>query len=283
MKKTKIFLAIIASMLMLWIANAASIDWVNTIDNKTVDVALSPEVKMPKWELKWDLRIVKDILIKDSVKDPVKKNKITLFLDKELKPNTFYTIISVWLAEWTIEFSLLDDVKWEYYNSNSMNEPKIIEKVNVVNPTTLELYYNYDIKNGLYDFKVLSELVMDNISSQWDNIVNVNLLTPLEASTLYMLMISSLKDAKGKDLDFNDLVYDFSTPSKLLDKAENKDENANVTASWNVTNNVQGNENLEDVALSTENVPETGPEIWITLLLTFFFAGFLVLYRTKRY
>jgi len=40
-----------------------------------------------------------------------------------------------------------------------------MEKVVIIDSKTIEVYYNYDLTSSLYEFKLLSELKVESISS----------------------------------------------------------------------------------------------------------------------
>lgn len=295
MKKIKILAMLIVSLLLFWNLNAFNVGGVDSIDKNTIKVVLSDDTKLEAINTK-DLKILEDLKIKESLKDSVEKNKITLFLEKELERNSNYSIISVWLAEWNIEFAILDNIIGEYKNLSTLKEERKIDKVNIVNSSTIELYYNYDIKEWSYDFKFLNELIIDEVKENTEakNTLDVNLLSLLNEDANYILMISS----DDEELELNDLLYDF----KFVNPEENTENTDNevIINEIDTENNVD-NENTEDnienkteeikeepkdkdlekVALDATTIPQTGPALWITLLLTFVIAWVFVL-RTRK-
>lgn len=295
MKKIKILAMLIVSLLLFWNLNAFNVGGVDSIDKNTIKVVLSDDTKLEAINTK-DLKILEDLKIKESLKDSVEKNKITLFLEKELERNSNYSIISVWLAEWNIEFAILDNIIGEYKNLSTLKEERKIDKVNIVNSSTIELYYNYDIKEWAYDFKFLNELIIDEVKENTEakNTLDVNLLSLLNENSNYILMISS----DDEELELNDLLYDF----KFVNPEENTENTDNevIINEIDTENNVD-NENTEDnienkteeikeepkdkdlekVALDATTIPQTGPALWITLLLTFVIAWVFVL-RTRK-
>lgn len=292
MKKIKILAMLIVSLLLFWNLNAFNVGGVDSIDKNTIKVVLSDDTKLEAINTK-DLKILEDLKIKESLKDSVEKNKITLFLEKELERNSNYSIISVWLAEWNIEFAILDNIIGEYKNLSTLKEERKIDKVNIVNSSTIELYYNYDIKEWAYDFKFLNELIIDEVKENTEakNTLDVNLLSLLNEDANYILMISS----DDEELELNDLLYDF----KFVNPEENTDneviineiDTENNVDNENIEDNIENkteeikeepkDKDLEKVALDATTVPQTGPALWITLLLTFVIAWIFVL-RTRK-
>jgi hypothetical protein len=148
----------------------------------------------------------------------------------------------------------------EFENQNYLNEEKIIEKVVVSDARTIELFYNYDIVNSNYDFKVLNELVTEDMYSSGNNVLEIKLNTPLEKLASYILMISSLQDIYGRELVFDEILYDFFTDDSLLDQNIITEEpvSQNVDEEIEFVGNIDENEdNLEEIALNAATVPDT--------------------------
>jgi hypothetical protein len=115
----------------------------------------------------------------------------------------------------------------EVENPNYLNEEKIIEKAVILDARTIELSYNYDVVGLSYDIKILSELAIEDMFSLGNNILEIKLNTPLEKSSSYILMISSLEDAYGKEIVFDEMLYDFFTNDALLNENIGVEENIN--------------------------------------------------------
>lgn len=300
MKQLKIIFSIfLVTFLSLWLVNASTLEWIKALDKNEVEVVASPDVVFSSWKLDWELRIVKDLPVEESSKDPIDAKKMSLVLSEALQANSTYSIISVGLAEWTIEFSTTAMVIWAYTNPNLLNEAKIIEKVDVVTPTQLDVYFNYDIAEWMSDFKVLTELKIDSVASTWDNVLKVVLLDDLKPATPYILMLSDFKDNAWEDLSFDEMLYDFKTPNVF--ESELNDWNTNTwdegetdvnnptdeniegnNQEWLEENKGEWNKDLEEVAQNTNKVPETGPTTWLLLLLTFVLASTFILMKTKK-
>lgn len=282
MKKTLILLSLLASSFITTNVFATSIDYVYPVDNKDIDITVSSDISFPYGEVSGDVKILKDLEIIEVKVDDSNSKKVSLYLLNPISPNFEYSIISVWDAEWSMEFSLWTDSFWEI--QNSLFTEKNIEKI-FVQDSTIEVYYNYDIPLWwVYDFKLLKELKVEKLSSDWNNILNVELWTPLEKYSSYILMISSLSDVNGTSISFDSQLYDFFVDDNLLelDTIDNGVEN-NELLPWDLNSgvlddtqqNVVGTGNLEDIALSTKEVPQTWPEIWIIFVATLILTGVL--------
>lgn len=289
MKKIKLLFAILVSVFFTVNTFAASVENIVPMSSESVYITFSSDVVVPDSWVVWDIKILRDIQVKNADKSSSNSKKITLNLLNELYPNSSYSIISVWWAEWSIEFELFDEFSWELINENLLNEEKIIEKVVVLDSKTIEVYYNYNLSDSVYDFKVLSELKIGEILMIGANVIEVKLDTLLEKSSFYMLMISSILDTQWKEVIFEEILYDFVTDSTLVaptntDNSEPvvvdvEDGVEQLVVAENQTE--EDNSNLEQVAQDTKTVPETWPATWVALAFVVFLTTFLFMYKKK--
>lgn len=287
MKKTLGLLSLLATCLFVTNAFATSVDFIFPINDKNVDVTISSDVVFPNSKVSGDVKILKDLVVTNVERDANDAKKVNLYLLENLAPNSNYSIVSVWDAEWSIEFSLWNDTSWDFTNFNSSGE-KSIERI-FVQDTLIEVYYNYDVPLwGTYDFKVLEELQVEDLSSVWNNVLNVKLKTPLEGLNNYIFMVSSLLDAQWNPLSFEETLYDFYTNSDLLKVEEEPSylEDIELTEDLNSGNtnieNSNGTTNLEEIALNSNKTPQTGPaEIWVIFVVTLLLTWFLFMRRKE--
>jgi hypothetical protein len=64
----------------------------------------------------------------------------------------------------------------------------------ILNPRTIELYFNNIIEEDELEFKLFNELKINEIKVSQDNSVNINLDDNLVKSSNYILMILSMND-----------------------------------------------------------------------------------------
>ncbi|MDD3793376.1 MAG: hypothetical protein PHI37_01070 [Candidatus Gracilibacteria bacterium] len=268
MKKFKFLFAIFISSLYISNAYSASIDNIQAIDSNNIKVIASQDIIFSDIKVYGEVKVLKDIKIINSSKDSLNTRKVTLNLDSDLSLNSSYSLISVLGAEGNIEFEIGDDYIGEKINLNYYNEEKIIEKIVIIDSKTIEVYYNYDITANVFEYKLLSELKIDSFSSDGNNILNVKLSTPIKKSSSYIFMIISLENIDGKELTFDNFLYDFTTNSNLIDLEQQSNEQ--------FLNNEQllFNENIENIALNAAETPDSGAETWFVMLLTFIVSTF---------
>lgn len=281
MKQFKILFTIFISSMFMSSAYAATIDNIQAVDNQTVKIAASSDVTFSDVKVYGDVKILRDISVLNANKDSQNSKKIVLTLSSDLLQNSSYSLIWVLWAEWSIEFNLGDKLSWEFINENFYNETKIIEKVVVIDPRTIEVYYNYEITELLFEFKLLSELTVESLYSTWNNILDVNLLSTLDKWSSYILMIWSLENIDWEQLNLTESLYDFSTNSTLVEKKPIQKENLETPFVDNLE--IPVDSNVEEVSLNAAATPDAWAETWFVMLLTFLFSSFyFIKNKTKK-
>lgn len=259
MRQFKILFTIFISSLFISSAYSASIENIQAIDNKTIRVAASTDVVFSDSKIYWDIEILRDIKVLNASKDSSNTKKISLTLDSDLYLNSSYSLIWVIWAEWNIIFDIWDKFSGDIINPNFYNEEKIIEKVVILNSRTIDVYYNYDITESLFEFKFLNKLKVLSLSSTWNNVLDVNLDSTLDKSSSYILLVWNLENLEGKSLELKESLYDFTTNSSLVEKGAIVEQKVVTT-------------NLEEVSLNAAETPDSGAETWFVMLLTFIFS-----------
>ncbi len=260
MKKIKILFALFISSLFISNAYSASIDNIQAVDYKNVKVIASDDIIFSDTKIYWEVKVLKDVSVLNVSKDSSNKRKLVINLKDSLIKNTNYSLIGVIWAEGSIDFSLEDKFNVQKINENLYNEEKIIEKIIVKNNKTIEIYYNYDLKDGIYEFKLLSDIIINSVTSKWNNILDINLNWFLEKSSSYIFMILSLENIDWKELSFKESLYNFTTNSNLIIDDSFKQE---------VIETEEVKTNLEEIALNAPQTPHTWAETWVLILFTF--------------
>jgi hypothetical protein len=266
MREFKILFTFFISFLYVSNAYSANIENIQAVDSETIKMIASSDVTFSDIKVYWEVKILKDITILNTTKDTLNKRKLILNLDSELSFNSAYSLISVIWAEWSIEFEIGESYLWEKINPNYYNETKIIEKVVVIDSKTIEVYYNYDLTSSIYEFKLLSELKVSSIESQWNNVLDVRLETPIKKSSSYIFMIISLENIDWEELVFNNSLFDFTTNSNLIELGQISQQELIVEPI--IENNV------EDIALNAAATPDSWAGTWFVMLLTFIVSTF---------
>ncbi len=258
----KIMLLLAISALLVWNVSAATIQKIEALNNSTIEITASPDVVFSDISVEGDIKILKDIPVSFSVKDTVNLKKVLINLSNDLNANTSYSLISILWANWNIDFNIWDFLQWEISNSNLLPNEEWIEKIDIIDSRTIELYFTDDLSDDTFEFKILSEIETNELKSQGDNILQLWVTKALEKSTNYIIMILTLEDVNGNILTFDEDLHDFVTPANLT---------AAITTEENVIAEVYEPEiidewNIEEVALAAAP-PETGTTTSILILV----------------
>lgn len=264
MKKIKVLILLAIFTIFTWNAFASTIDTIEAIDNNTIELTASEDVIFSDVNVVWNIKLLKDIPVSFSTKDPANFKKIVLNLSSDLTSNTSYSLITILWADWNIDFNIWDYLEWESVNDNLLAGEKWLEKVNIIDSRTMELYFTYDLTDDIFEFKILSEIKVDSLKSEWNNKVRLEISKNLEKQTAYIIMILSIDNAMGTAITLNEDLYDLVTPANLIiDIPEEQvviassEEQPKIIEEWNVV----------EVALDAAWTPETGTATWILVIL----------------
>ncbi len=262
MKKFKILLFLLLTSMLTGNTFASSIERIETIDNNTVQITASNDVVFSDSFVEWDIKILKDINVSFNDKDKNNTRKVLLNLSDGLEANTSYSLITILGANWNIDFNIWDYLEWDIVNPLLEVGDEWIEKISIIDSKTIELYYNYDLADNMFEYKILSDIPTSWLFSEWNNVVELGINWNLEKNSEYILMILSLEDIKWNVLIFDEDLYNFTTSNNLIEDVESKDivlaAAKEETATWNV----------EAVALASDETPDTGSATWVLILLT---------------
>ena len=264
MTKFKVLILLAISAMLTWNTFASTIDRIEAIINNTIELSVSSDVLFSDVKVEWEVKLLKDIPVSFSNKDLVNQKKILLNLSTDLTANTLYSLITILWAEGNIDFAIWDYLGWEIKNPNYDETQSWIEKINVIDSRTIELYYNTDLVWDVFEFKILSDINLSSMKSEWNNILKLESTKNLEKSTDYIVMILTLKDVMWNEIMFDEDLYDFTTPAELV-KAVPEEEI--VLAAAPEEEVVVDKWNIEEVALTIEETPETWTATSILVVL----------------
>lgn len=294
-KNIKIFLISILTF-VTFSANAANLENIEPIDTKTIKTSLDTQVTFWESEVSWDVKILRDIEVSYSSLDFENSKKVLINLSSDLYTNADYSLISVVGSEWSIDFTLWSSLDWELENYYLNSSSKNIEKVNILDSRTIEVYYNYDITETDFEYKLLWDLSVKNLSSDTEGNLLINLNTSLEQNRNYILMVISLEDSNWDLVSLDESLYDFSTDNTISEYTWNIEENQEVQEivmeekiTQDIENVLDKKEqenaigNLEEVSLNAAATPETWAATYILILATIFISFFFVsTYKNRR-
>ena len=264
MRKIKVLILLAISAMLTNNVLASTIDNIEAIDNNTIEITVSSDITFSDINVEGDIKLLKDVTVSFSSKDSENFKKIVLNLGTDLTANTSYSLITILWADWNIDFDIGDFLEWEIINSDLMLEETWLEKINIIDSRTIELYFTDDLEDDTFEFKILSDILIDNLKSEGNNKLELSVSRNLEKSTAYIIMVLTLEDAMGNYIIFDEDLLDLVTPADLI---EDVTEEEIVIAIAEEVPEVIDEWNIEEVALNSAKTPETGTATWILIML----------------
>lgn len=245
-------------------------------------------------------------------------NKVLLKLTKPLEKNTSYSLISVSSLEWDIIFKTGDELTLKEIENTELEPNKQgIKNVLIKDSSNLVLTFSQDIDSKDLEFQLLKTFEVDKIKNLIDtDKIEASLKKEMLNNQDYLWTITFLENSKSEKLEILKWINYFKTGelpkykapfSEELDKQ--KDSNADISLEEELKNALAkstgsvSKENkdllnelnsasdkpinnkktqLEKLALSQKEIPETGAETWILLLATFIINTFYFISRKKK-
>lgn len=292
MKNTKKVFMFILSFFIILNAYWYDIENIEVTNDKTVNFSLGKDVQLADKYSNSDVKVLEDLEVLSSSKSFEDQTKLTLSLGRELKANYSYSILTLFWAEWNMDFKLWNDIKWIKLE-NTLDT--WIKSILIKNSKTIELTFVKPIVWDEFDFKILREIPIDKVvkNEKWG--LTVTILEKFIEKTNYMVVAISLKDKLWTLLSFEEGIYDFKSPDILvkLDPTNtstwstNKEQwvqtwslNAWSWALQSLSNSWSENSELERIALNAAKTPDTWADSSILILLTLVSSA-IVSFRKK--
>lgn len=299
----KVLKGLLLFCLIIWQVSASTIDKIEAVKDNEIILTSSEDISFSSINVEWEIKLLKDVPISFNSIDLDNSKKVLLNLTNDLDINTSYSLITIIGTDWNIDFNISDTLEWEILNLSLLEWEEWIEKINILNSRTIELYYTSDLKDDVFEFKILSDIWLDSLSSEWNNKLKLNVSKKLELSTSYIIMILALEDALWNTISYNEDLHEIITPSNFWNIIEETpiveepiiiEENkvpeiiepiTEVDPDEEIINEMIKEDpvvdwNIAEVAMGTEETPETGTSTWILLLLVLIW-NFLFFFRKK--
>nr|MDD3720769.1 hypothetical protein [Candidatus Gracilibacteria bacterium] len=276
--KNKIIIGIVLSFAILTFANAETLNYkiqgiTKDSDNKlnvTFDQALTAS------GVSGDIKVFKDLDIVDVKKDENLPSKLNITLGNDIKIGNTYNVFAVFGVDTSADFMVEDGLAVKMLSKAP--ETQGIVRVAFKDSKTMELYFKDSLTGSDYEFKLLEEYSVTDISTSSGSLL-VTTSTPLENDSNYIFMVVSLSDNLGNEYKVNESIYDFTLGNPQINEEtknlNSASENLNVdtpqtessmTGNLNFENGNLGN--IETIANKTTQTPDTGAETWVLMLLT---------------
>ena len=215
MKALKITLTLLLSYVLLTQTFAASVENIEVVDSKNINVLFDTGVVLPEWDIDSDIKVLKDIAISFSSKDLEDEFKLILDLNGELKTNAKYSLLSILWPEWNIDFTLAEAIDGLEIINDIVPEGQWVTKVVIKDSKTIELFYNNAITEEEFEFKLLSESTISSLTAK-DNSISVQFVNDLSEYSNYILMLLSVTDRFWAELTFDEDLQDFNTETFVV-------------------------------------------------------------------
>jgi len=271
MKTIKTIVVFLFSLLLTFNAfaenNDVSIIDIDSKNSNILKIFFDKDIETNNQNVTSDVKIFKDLNNK-KISIDLKNNKLVhLSLEKVLEANTSYSLLSVYWAEWAIDFKLDDIVNPIEINWASSDW---IEKLIISDSQNIEIYFKEAISSDSVDLKLLREYDTESlkINSENKKELDIYLKDELYNNSNYIAMIFSITTKEEFNYTISNSIYDFTTKSVSIEKVEVPSEGE---LDWKST---------WDIALNSANTPETWAETWILILTTLLVSNF-VYFRKK--
>lgn len=227
-------------------AYAANISDLEVVDTNTLHVSME-EVKMGTTEIIWEVKVLNDMTVAFATQNEEDETStsVTLTLDGELQKDTEYSLLTVFGADGSIDFTTWDTIEWvEILNSDTDEVGQSIDSITLIDKKTIEVVYMEELEWGDFEFKLLSDMEVASIGPINEDTISVSLVDKVLPSQNYILMVLALQDALAQDVELEEWIFDFtsseevSTPADMLLEKES----------------VENEERLQDTEISDDEV-----------------------------
>lgn len=230
-------------------------------------------------------------------------NEVEILLEKPLLPNTKYSLLTVAGAEGSIDFTTPAAVEGYTQANLASTAAQDIAHIEMIDATTILVRYVQNISGASYDYKLLAENKVVKIEKpSYENPeIIISVEPPLESEQNYIMMVVDMKDVDGKQLEFDTGIYDFTTPVfpevVVQETTPTAEENLDLKAApeaapeqvslvkeaVELTAEDQSTvQNVEQIAASVQETPETGATTWVLICITLIINTFLFFTRRKK-
>jgi len=291
----------------------ASIDAseVRAISPQEIEVTFSENPNLRVGEVEAEVKILRDISIRGGFTWK-ESSQVELILEDPLLPNTNYSLLSIIWADGSIDFKTSDELDDKTIMNLSRDEQEDIKSITIVNSRTVLIDYIQDLSETEFEYKLLAESRVESIENKAydDSKIFIRVDPPLLAEQNYILMILDMQDVDGIFLDFELWIYDFSTPpgdewieyntqdiaetaDNLITEEEINENEISIPEVRIVEEEFSDNlesageeisleKNINSVAQTVGETPDTGAETWILILLSLVINSFYHLSRRKK-
>ena len=316
----KIIVIALFSLLSIFQASAEeiTIDTIDVLDTHTVSFSISDTTIFWDNDIQGDIKILKDTTIENATRDTEDNQTVLINLPAPLKKDTTYSLLGLFGAEGSIDFVTTGELSGvEIQNDGFALEEQTIDFIRIIDQDTIAVVYTTDVLSSVFEYKLLTELKINAISRKnaTDGRINIELRDEIERESEFIFIVVSLFDSEENEITFANSIYDFTSPAILEESSwipsilgESEDEFMKQLAleekiaARNEAKKQESQEediidesleielsaasvqyNLEKVATTAQEMPDTGAESWLLILITLFINSFLYFARRKNF
>lgn len=248
--------------------NDISIIDIDSKNSNLLKIFFDKSIETNSTDITSDIKVFRD-LSNEKISIDLENDKLAhLKLEENLELNTSYSLLSVYWAEWTIDFKIDNIIDWIEIKWNNSNW---IEKIIISDPKTLNIYFTNSIEWDSIDIKLLREYDIESLKINTENNkeLDIYLKNELYNDSKYIVMIFSIITQENLNYSILNSIYDFITKWVSSEKVEIPlEENTEV---W---------EDTWETALNSAKTPDAWAETWILIFATLLFSNFI--YFRKR-
>lgn len=239
-----------------------------------VKVFFDKEVISNSNKLESDLKLFNDI---DSIKltrNLDNDKLLNIELSSDLEKDISYSLLSVYWAEWTIDFKISDLVNWLEV---SWKPWEWIEKIIIVDSKNIEVYFSSVLESEEVDVKLLKDLNVQWLSLSEENKkeLDIFLYDELNENTNYIIMLFSFSTIEWTMYNISNSIYDFQTEALV------EEEIFDNPLDW-LDEIIDEESKTDNVALNSAETPHTWAETWVLILATLLLSSFIYLKNRKK-
>ncbi len=252
-KNTLVLVSIITALLLSVKSGYAAEEGYNlktitATSTQSLEIELNKSIGIKATEIDSDLKVYQDKAVKDSIKDTTNSKMVKVTLKDTLTKGDSYSILSISGVEWSMEFKIGDSLEnKEIQNSALDGEEQGIEKIKIVDASTIEITFIKDLEDEEFDFKIYKNVAVDKVTlGDSDTILDVVLKDSLEDNSNYVGTVTLFEGGSDK-IDVDSWIYDFMT--EALNKYTAKTKSTSSSTDSNSTED-SDEKSLEDTLLA---------------------------------
>jgi len=242
---------------------------IDSNNSNILKIFLDKNIETNTMNVDSDIKVFRDLETTKVSIDLENANLVHLSLKENLEEDTWYSLLSVYGAEGTIDFNIEKLSNWLEVKWNNVDW---IEKLLIIDSKNIEIYFKKMINSDSVDVKLLREHSLDSlkINSSNKKELDVYLKDEIHSNSKYIIMMFTITIKEELTYNISNSIYDFIIEWLSDEKLEQPMED-----------DIKEDNKIDNIALNSAETPDTWAETWILLLATFLLSNFI--YFRKRF